>query len=116
MKVSFEGIGENVVTFYNSQSNAAAAGNAVKMSGNGEVGACSDGDRIAGLCLSSDGDYAAVQICGYVSMPYTGAAPSAGFAKLSAAGVSALKVDGTNGAEKLVIDVDASAKTVGFML
>ncbi len=96
MKVSFEGIGESVVTFYNSKSNAAEVCAPVKMSGSGEVAKCAAGDRFFGVALTSEGDFAAVQNGGYAEMAYTGSAPAAGFAKLSANGSGGVKVDATN--------------------
>lgn len=112
MKVSFEGIGESVVTFYN---NGASAGYPVKMTGNGEVGACANGDRFFGVSLSSEGDFAAIQTEGYVELPYSGAAPAVGFSKLSANGSGGVKTD-ANGGEFLVIEVDTVNKVIGISL
>ena len=47
MKVSFEGIGENIVTFYNSKTNPAAAGVSVKMSAACEAAKCAGGVKTA---------------------------------------------------------------------
>ena len=117
MKVSFEGIGESVVTFLNNEANGAKAGDTVKVSGSGEVRACADGDRFAGVSLWSDKDAAAVQVQGFVTMPYTGTAPALGFSRLACSGGGYVKsVTGTSGGEYLVLEVDTSAKTVGFIL
>ena len=115
MKVSFEGIGESVVTFYNSTTSAATAGVPVKMSGNGEVSACTDGNRFFGYALSCDSDFAAVQTAGYIEFGYTGTAPAVGFVKLAANGVGGVKVTETGG-EFLVVDVDTVNKILGLML
>ncbi len=115
MKVSFEGIGESVVTFYNSKTSAAAAGVPVRMSGNGEVSACADGERFFGYALSCDKDFAAVQTAGYIELGYTGTAPTVGFTKLAANGSGGVKAAETGG-EFLVIDVDTANKIVGLML
>jgi hypothetical protein len=115
VKVSFEGIGESVVTFYNNKALNASAGIPVKMSGNGEVCACADGDRFFGVSLACDSDFAAVQTSGYIKLGYTGAAPSVGFAKLAADGAGGVKSSGTGG-EFLVVDIDTVNKTIGFML
>ena len=115
MKVSFGGIGESVATFYNSESAGASAGNLVKVSGNGEVAACANGNAICGLCISADDNFAAVQISGFVKATYSGTAPVLGHVKLSAAGGNVVKAD-SSGREYLVIELDAAAKTVGFIL
>lgn len=115
MKVSFEGIGENVVTFYNSKSATAVAGAPVKMSGNGEVSVCADGDRFFGAALACDADFAAIQTDGYVELGYTGTAPAIGFAKLVSNGVGGVK-RAEEGGEFLVVDLDTVSKTIGLML
>lgn len=116
MKVSFEGIGESVVTFYNSSSNGAAAGQVVKISGNGEVATCAAGDRFFGLALSCEGDYAAVQNGGYAVVSYSGTTDlSVGFAALSANGTGGVKAD-EDGGEFLIIEVDTVNKKAGLML
>ena len=116
MKVSFEGIDEKVVTFYNNSTSPAAAGEVVKISGNGEVSACSAGDRICGVCLAADEDHAAVQMGGYMKLDYSGTAPAAGYATLAADGMGGVKGVSTGGATYLVIDVDSSDAMVGIML
>jgi len=115
VKVSFEGVGESVATFYNGSSAAASAGVPVKMSGNGEVSACSDGDRFFGVALSCDADFAAVQTAGYVELDYTGTAPAVGYAKLAANGSGGVKAAETGG-EFLIAEVDSTNKILGLML
>lgn len=114
MKVSFEGIGESVVTFYNSKTAAAGAGVPVKMSGNGEVSVCAEGERFFGVALACDPDFAAIQMNGYVELGYTGTAPAVGFAKLVSNGAGGVKTAET-GREFLIVDVDTVSKTIGLM-
>jgi len=113
MKVSFEGIGEIVATFYNG---GAKKGAPVKMSSSGEVCSCADGETFAGVAVSVNGDFAAVQIGGYVKMPYSGETPQPGWQHLASDGQGGVKVAQNTGKSYLVLDVDASAGTVGFML
>lgn len=115
MSISFGGIGEYAATFHNSEALPAAAGKAVKISGNGEVSACSAGDNIAGVCISAGAQFAAVQLRGFVKLPYSGTSPTLGFVKLSADGSGGIKAD-SNGREYLVVEVDTSAKTAGLFL
>ena len=49
MKVSFEGIGEQVLSF--SKASDVTKGAIVKMSANSTVKACSAGDRFMGVCI-----------------------------------------------------------------
>lgn len=115
MKVSFEGIGESVVTFYNSKTSAAVAGAPIKMGGNGEVSACADGERFFGVALACDSDFAAIQMGGYVELGFTGSAPAVGYIKLVSNGAGGVKTAET-GREFLVVDVDTVGKTIGLML
>lgn len=137
MTVSFEGIGENVVTFKNSATTAvaASAGYPVKLSGNGEVSKTLSGEAFIGIARAADADFAAVQTGGYVKMAYAGTAPAVGRAHLVATGGKAVRGDaGTTvtvtvsdtvcnttgktytGGEYVVVDVDTAAGTVGFIL
>lgn len=117
MTVSFEGIGERVVTFYNTgeTEKAAAAGVPVTMSGSGEVRACAAGERFMGIALAADGSFAAVQTAGYVKAPCSGTTPAPGYVRL-AAGTGGTVTENSAGGEYLVLDADTAAGTVGFIL
>ena len=60
MKVSFEGIGEVVMTFANNETAPAAAGDCVAMAANGEVKAAASGAVFCGVCVGADSGFAAV--------------------------------------------------------
>lgn len=114
MKVSFEGIGEQVISF------AAASGTAknefVKISANGTVAKCSADDVFAGYCINVDGGFADVKTAGYTEVGYSGeTAPSLGFCKLLAAGSGKVTAD-SDGREYLVLKVDTTNKLVGFIM
>lgn len=91
MKVSFEGLGEMVATFYNK---SAVAGSPCKLSGNGEVAVCAADDRMLGVAINADNEYAAVTLGGVVTMAYTGTKPTVGFVKLVADGTGGVKAGG----------------------
>ena len=121
MTVSFEGIGENVVTFYNAAAAAskAAQGDPVRLSAAATVAKCADGERFCGVAVSADEDFAGVQTSGFVTVPYTGAAPSVGYAYLLANGTGGVKADSAatkTGGEFLVVAVDTAAATVSFVM
>lgn len=121
MTVSFEGIGENVVTFYNTAvaENVVEAGCPVKMSGNGEVAKAADGDAFIGVARAADGDFVAVQTAGYVKMPYSGVVPAVGYVHLASDGNGGVKAEDEStavGLKYLVVDVETGAAAVGFIL
>jgi hypothetical protein len=115
MKVSFEGIGDQFVTFY--AADGTKAGQPVKISANGTVATCTETERFAGVAvhITEDG-FATVQTKGYVTLTYSGdTAPVIGFGKLIADGTGGVKTD-SNGGEFLIAEVDAIGKTVGFFM
>ncbi|MBR2177146.1 MAG: hypothetical protein IJ861_09415 [Clostridia bacterium] len=110
MNVCFNGYGENIVTF-EAEGNI-TAGAPVMVSGSGMVKAASG--VFCGICTGVRNGYAAVQLDGFVRVPY-GTAPSAvGFAKLTASGGKVSTSD--SGREYLVVDIDTAGKTIGIIL
>lgn len=116
MSVSFGGIGELAVTF--KTSGTVKKGDPVKIAENGAVATCSAADRFCGVALDVAADgYATIQLEGYVTMTYSGSgAPTLGYCKLEAAADSTVAVSTGAGGEYLVVDVDTTAKTVGFYM
>ncbi len=115
MKYSYEGFLQQIATF--SSADEIAPGAPVKVSGSGAVAAAAAKDGVAGVCMSYQDGVAAVQLAGFVELPYTGTAPTAGFAKLAADGKGGVSVSTeTTAREHLVLTVDTVATTVGFLL
>ena len=112
MKVSFDGIGELIATFYN---NGAADGYPVKMSAASEVKSCASGERFIGIAAASSEEYAGVIISGCVTLPYSGTASALGFSKLAANGSGGVKTDAA-GTEYRIISVDTVNKAVCVIL
>ena len=113
MTTNFNGFNEKVLTF-ECDTNI-SAGTPVKITANGKVAAAAAGDRFIGTCVYTRCGFAAVQVEGYVSLPYTSTAPTVNFAKLVADGNGGVKAD-TNGSEVVVVSVDTTAKTIGFIM
>ena len=113
MKVSFEGAGEQVLSFM--KASGVEKGSLVKLSANATVAKCAAGDNFAGVCIKADDSFADVKTAGYVELGYTGTAPAVGYAKLAAAGDGNVKTADT-GREHLVINVDSTAAVVGFIM
>ncbi|MBQ3404318.1 MAG: hypothetical protein IJG63_02735 [Oscillospiraceae bacterium] len=118
MSVSFEGMGASFVSMETSGS--LTPGTPVKMSGNGKVSACSNGDRFMGVAVMVAADGVAnVQVRGYVSMPYSGTAPGVGWAHLVSGTGGKVKADTgetLTGGEYLIVDVDSTNSRLGFVL
>lgn len=112
MNVSFDGIGDKLVTFINSN---ATAGSVVKVSAAGTVAACSAGDGFDGVVMITDGGYAGVCLRGFVTVGYSGTAPAVGRAVLVANGSGGVKT-AESGDTYLVVDRDTTAKTVTIVM
>ena len=90
-KVSFEDIGMVTATFAARED--MKPGQVVKITGNGEVGACTDGDAFCGLALSVRSGFAGGRV------------------KLAADGTGGVKPVSTGGTEVLVVSADNSGHT-----
>ena len=83
MSVSFEGVGQVCTTFLGG---GLTEGHVVKLTGNGTVGACSDGDGFIGVAVCCKDDACTVQVGGFVTVGYSGDMPEPGTASLCARG------------------------------
>lgn len=112
MKTSFNGFNEQVASF--EADSSVAAGKAVGISANGKVQAVTSG-AFCGVCKKVKDGIAAVQLAGYVKVPYTGSL-SLGWQKVSATTGSKIAADASNGREYLIVDVDSAANIAGIIL
>ncbi len=110
MNVSFYGYHADLLTF--EATSSVTAGLPVVMSDNGKVTKATT--DFFGVCASVKNGFASVQIDGYVRLPYTGSL-SVGYNKLIV-NSDAVKVDASNGRERLVLDVDETTHTAGIIL
>ena len=109
MSVSTKGFCENVLTLK-------AASGLTAVSANDTVSSAGADAKFCGVGVNVNGGYAGVQLCGAVTLPYTGTeAPAVGYAALAADGAGGVKVS-TKGNNYLVLNVNTAAKTVSFML
>ena len=111
MKISFEGIGENLVTFIGRD---VKPGDPVKVSDAGTVSACAAGEAFDGFVAGLSGDYAGVILGGAVSVPYSGSAPGFGSVELCADGNGGVRSG--SGSRCLVVDVDDVENSVTFII
>ena len=109
MSVSFHGIGQVCATFLGTE------GQVVKVSTAATVAPCENGDSFCGVAMCVKDDACAVQVAGFVTVPYSSTEPTPGYAKLSADGTGGVKTN-EGGREYLVVSVDTAAKTVTILL
>ncbi len=111
MNISFNGFGDNTVTF-EADTSLTCAGVPVTITQQGKAALCEEGDTICGVAVNVRGGYAAVQLKGYVELPVSGDC-GYGFVKLVAAADGKVKVSDSGNP---VLVVSADADTVGFIL
>ncbi len=112
MTVSFNGIGQVNATFFGK---SLTEDTVVKLTGSGTVAACADGDAFCGKALCCKDDACTVQVGGFLTVGYSGAAPALGWTGLAANGKGGVKA-AADGRTYLVAAVDAAAKAVTIML
>ncbi len=112
MSVSFGGFNMNTATF--KMTGEIAKNSPVKMSSSETVAACAGGEEFCGFAVDCGNGFASVQLCGAVTAPYTGTAPSVGYETLAGSGDKVTVSD--SGREYLVIAVDTTASTVTFLM
>lgn len=114
MKVCFDGIGGDLVTFC---SDGAVKGQVVKVTAAGTVGACAAGNTVDGVAVIVDGGYAGVRLRGFASVACSDETlPAVGHAVLAADGDGGVKVVTSGGRDYLVADRDTAAGTLTILL
>ena len=113
MDVSFNGIGEKLVTF---AGDGAKKGDVVKVSGEGTVAPCGAGDAFDGVAVLADDGFAGVLLRGFADVSYSGADPAVGHNSLSADGSGGVRVDGSGGRDFLTVAVDTVNKTATILM
>ena len=114
MAVSFEAIGERMVTF--TAGSGVMPGKACKITANGTVGPCEEGDSFCGIVSQVRGGAAGVIMAGYVEAAYAGdTAPGLGYVTL-AADENGEIVPASAGRAYLVVHVDSANKKIGLFL
>jgi len=101
-KLGFEGIGEVVVTV--AMSEEMERGTPVCMEGNGAARPCQTDEMFCGVALGRRGEFGAVQVKGFVTVPYSGDL-AVGWVSLAADGDGGV-CRNENGLKVLVVHVD----------
>ena len=116
MSVAFNGIDNQVVTF---QADTGEAGDSMAMEDNNKVTKAPSGAAPVGVLVGKRSGHGAVQIRGYVQVPYSGsAAPSLGWNRLVANGSGGMRLaaSGETGRNCLVVNLNTADKTMGLFL
>ena len=101
-KISFDDIGNVMATFYASE--GVEAGQVVKVTANGTVGPCAQGEAFCGVAGQVRCGAVAVQVGGFMQIGITGEI-GLGRVKLAADGKGGVQAD-DNGVEALVVQVE----------
>ncbi|MCD7859669.1 MAG: hypothetical protein LUH51_05785 [Firmicutes bacterium] len=112
MKVSMEEIGALYVSF---MASGCADGAPCAPCTNGYVEECEEGEAFFGIVHHTDPSGCAVQVAGFVTVPYSGTAPQPGYATLAADGAGGVEMS-AGGQGRWVVAVDTAAQTVTFKL
>ena len=113
MAISFEAIGQKMVTF--AAGTGLAEGKVCEVAADGAVGPCSE-EGFCGVVSQIRGGAAGVILDGYVELSYAGStAPSLGYAILTTDKAGEV-VPGTSGRTCLIVSVDSTNKKIGLFL
>lgn len=112
---SYNGIGQVAITV---KDKGSFPGYIAKFSENGTVAWVADGEPFHGVCLWQRFGTDTLQIQGFVTVTYSGTAPSVGYCELVADGAGNVKVQsGVEGnVPRLVVAVDTTEQIVTFLL
>jgi hypothetical protein len=94
---------------------AGQAGQVVKVADNGTVAPCADGEVFCGVMEGIRKGFTAVQLHGFVTLPYTGQAPELGYNTFAADANGGIKT-AQEGRKCLVVSVDTNAMAVTIEL
>lgn len=111
-KFSFEDIGAVAATFAAGED--VKGGQVVKVSDNGTVAACGDGESFCGVAMEPRKGGAAVQVKGFAAVPCTGSL-AVGWSELVADGQGGVRTAGTGDSEgvtALVVSVGEDGTAV----
>ena len=113
MELSYEGIGQVVATF--AMEEGVEPGMAVALVDNGTVGMCGSGVDLCGKVLAVHGGCCAVQMSGFVKLPFTGESPTTGWNSVAGDGSGGVCV-GQGSNNYLIVQVDDDECTIVFKM
>ena len=111
MDLSFNGFHQQVATFLGD----VAVGDIVSLSDSGTVAKAAADEELIGVCVSKRADVVGIQLCGAVTLSYSGSAPEVGKSILVTAGNNQVKTAEAGGSH-LVVAVDTTLQTCTVIL
>lgn len=113
MNISYQDIAQVCASFQ--AGTGLSEGKLCKVTENGTVGSCTKGDAFHGVAMNVHNGMAAVTLRGFVTVKYTGTAPTVGECGFTAA--SAHEVELADGGRScLVVNVDTTNQEVTILL
>lgn len=114
MSISLTGFAEQTVTL--KMDGEGVKGAPVTLSASLTAAPCEADDSFVGFLSAAPRDgFVGVQVGGFVKTSYSGTAPTPGYAALAADGNGGVK-SVSSGQTRLILEVDTTQKTVGFLL
>lgn len=114
MSVSINGFAEEIITL--KITGSAVKGAPVSISANLTAAPSGADELFAGILTAAPkGGHAGIQVRGYAKAPYSGDAPALGYTALAADGSGNVKT-ASSGPLRLVLEVNPTKQTVGFLL
>lgn len=111
--IQYQSIGQQCVTFFADDS--IIEGVPCKMSANSTITAANSGDTFFGIVEKIRSDLATVTVRGFVTLAYSGTAPSVGAAYLCADGNGGVSV-AASGNSYVIVDVNTTNHLVTFLI
>ena len=108
-KISFEDIGAVVATFAAGED--VVGGQVVKVTGEGTVGPCGDGEAFCGMAFQPRKGMAAVQVKGFLTVSTTGTL-TLGWVDLAADGKGGVKKASSGGVTALVVSTSDTGAVI----
>lgn len=110
--ISNQGFCEEFITLYANEENIEKP---VFVSADNTCALATDGTKFVGVLKNCRNGIGSVQVKGYISLPYSGNAPTFGETSLSADGLGGVKTD-VGGKNVIVVSVDTVNKSVAFII
>lgn len=111
--ITMEGIAQECATFQTSSS--LNPGIPCKLIAKMLVAPCQDGDEFIGVAARQEGALCSVIFRGFVTLHFSGTAPTYGYVGLAADGAGGVKVSAT-AVKRLVVAVSTVSKTITLLL
>lgn len=111
--ISNKGFNEGIITLY--VETDTSVGIPVVMTESHTCGSAADGDTFIGVLANERAGVGAVQVCGYVKLPYSGTDPELGVIEIAADGNGGIK-QMSGGKKVTVIGINTADQTAEILM